>query len=54
MHILVVDMSVGDHEGQKRVLDLLKLEIGGYEPDADAGNQTLILYNSSKPFCTSL
>lgn len=54
MHMLGVPMSVGDHGGQKWALELLELEIGDYETDIDARNQTLILYNSSKPSCTSL
>lgn len=47
-------MSVGDHGGQKRTLDFLELEIGGYEPHIDARNQTLLTYNNSRPSCTTL
>lgn len=39
--MLGVHMSVGDHGGQKRTLNFLELEIGGYEPHTDARNQTL-------------
>lgn len=38
MHMFGVHMSVGDHGGQKWALELLELEIGGYETDTDAGN----------------